>query len=261
MGGLGCPRRSVRGIPASRRCCARTTTCRSPTPTGARRTTPGRRSPHSPSRTTRLRLGTCVSPVAFPTPGQPGQVGHDDRPCVRRSRRARSRRRTGSPTSSRLRLPVPGARRTSGHARGGGRDRVPDVERRIAVDVPRPPLHAGRVPVGPASRPASAPAADRRRQRRPAERRARRSLGRRVQRQQRRPTAGRAPADAAGRSLRGDRPRPGDVAAVVARQPAGRYRHRRPSCPRRPPDGTRRQSGSPSDYLAGRGPGHADRHT
>ena len=79
---------------ASRRSSAPTTTSASTRAASATaRSTAGRRSPALAAVTTKLRLGSLVSPVTFRHPSVLAKRGRDRRPRLRRPRRARHRRR------------------------------------------------------------------------------------------------------------------------------------------------------------------------
>ncbi len=160
-----------------------------------------------------------------PAPGHPRQDGGDDRPRLRRPRRTWSRRRVVRRRVQRLRVSLSWAGRATGHPRRGRRNRVPHVDGRVTVLLRWSPLPGGGVSVASASRAAPPPTRDHRWQRRTAERRARRPLGRRVQRQQRRPVTRGASASPVGHGMRVDCTRPWFAALVRARQPARRYQY------------------------------------
>ena len=63
--------------------------------------TPGRRSPRSRSMTRRIRFGPLVCPITFHHPAMHGAAGGRDRCAVRRTVRARHRRRRGTTASTR----------------------------------------------------------------------------------------------------------------------------------------------------------------
>ena len=86
--------------------------------------------------TTRIRLGTLVSPVTFRYPGSARDLGRAGRRDERRTGRARARHRMARRRARRVRDPVPAGRRALRAPRGAARDRhrpVVDTGRRALL--------------------------------------------------------------------------------------------------------------------------------
>ena len=93
---------------ASRRCSARTTTCRSFGRASAARSTPGRPSTRCPRSRRRVRLGTLVSPATFRPSGRAGQARGDRGPRLGRPRGARASAPAGTrPSTTAYGFPFP----------------------------------------------------------------------------------------------------------------------------------------------------------